>query len=145
MISLTLTRTALAVPLAPLVIGTDPAGDLWLDENLGRPQFDWRKKHAPDSDYAEGRVLMSAVLDQAAIPCRIYAQAATTAALDAIQTTLEEALSQFAFTATLTIDGVARAYSAECTWPQWGPVDSGEVRAHLVAASVVIPVNPPGA
>lgn len=145
--SLTLTRDALPGSLDDLVITANPGDeDFWIDESgFGRPQFAWRKTHAPESEVFPGQSLLSAVMDQSAIPCAIYAHADTSAELDALQTELEEALGQFVFTVTQTIDGVAKSYTAECNAPVWGNVDSGEVRAHLVRAVVVIPVNPPGA
>jgi hypothetical protein len=144
--SLTLTRSALAVPLADLVISGDHTQSLWLDESgFGRPQFTFRKGHAPESDIFPGQSLLTAVKDQAAIPCGIYARGASAAALDTAMTELETALAQFVFTVTLTVDGVAKSFEAECTAPAWGALDSGEVEAHLARASVVIPVNPPGA
>lgn len=142
MISLTISREG----DTDLVIGHDPAEALWIDEQgLGRPGFSFRKEFAPESSWVAGRQPLSAVLDVSELPVQVYARGASTAALEATMATLEAAVSQWSYTVTLTIDGVAHSYSAECTWPQWGPVDSGEVRAHLARAALSIPVNPPGA
>lgn len=143
MIEISIDRTSLSEDT--LVLTPDFTGDFWLDENIGRPNFTFRKKHAPESDYAAGQVLLAAVMDQADVSFTVYAHADTTAALDALMTDLESALAQFIYEVTVTIDGVAKVYEAECSMPAWGPIDSGEVRAHLVRAAVSIPVNPPGA
>lgn len=146
MTSITITRDALPAPLADLVITNDPAGALFLAEaGLGRPSFSFRKEYAPESPWVAGQALLAAVQDASAIPCNIYARGASTAAVEAAMVELEVALSQFIYTVTVEVDGVARSYEAECTAPVWGDVDSGEVAAHLVRASVVIPVNPEGA
>lgn len=144
MISLALTRTALS--LSPLTITEDFSTGLWIaEEGFGRPSFAWRKEHAPESMVFPGQALLAAVRDQSAIPVGIYARGTTTALLDAKMAELEAALGQFVYTATLTIDGVAKSFEAECTAPVWGGIDSGEVHAFLCRAAVVIPVNPPEA
>lgn len=143
-LSLSITRLSVPVPTTPLVIGNDPSGSLWL-ETIGRPAFTFRKGYAPESRHTPGRVLLSAVMDQADIPCHVYARAASTAALEVIQAEVEEAVAQFLYDVTLTVDGAAKTFQAECTTPLWTEIDPGEVGAHLAHASLVIPVNPPGA
>ena len=62
--------------------------------------------------------------------------------MEANKALLEAALSQWAYTITTTVDGVATAYNAEPCIPTWGPVEAGMVRARLARASVSVPVNP---
>lgn len=138
--SLTIDRASLS--LSDLVIGNDPTGaDFWIDSTI-YPQFSPRVTYAPDSAYVAGKKLLAATLDAAVLPAVIYAQAATSAALATLRAELEAAVSQFSYTVTLTVDGVAQSWPADFTWPIWGDVDSGMVAAKLARASFSISVNP---
>lgn len=143
MISVTIDRTTLS--LTALVIGNDPTTGLWLPEDgIGRPAKLWRRKTVT-SNFIHGAVQTHAVLEQATIPLTVYAQAATSAALKTLQDTLETALSQWVYDATLTEDGVARTFECDCADVSWGEFDSGMTRAHMARATVTIPCYPVGA
>ena len=75
----------------------------------------------------------------------IYAQGVTTAGLRGRQVELEDALGQWNFDLTITEDGQARTYDADCADVTWGELDSGMVRAHMARATVSIPCHPVGA
>lgn len=141
--SLSIDRTALS--LSALVIDNNDfaSGPLWIAD-LQAVNFDFRKRYAPDSDLVAGSALLSAVLEASQIPLVIYARGASSAAKATAMATLEAALSQFAYTVTLTIDGVATTYDAEPNMPQWS-YDDGMADAFVARGSVVIPVNPPEA
>lgn len=126
-----------------LTIGDSPSGSMWIPEDgLARPARGWRKKYADESAFYHGSLLTAAVLEQTSLPLAVYCKAASTAALEALQDELEDAVSQFAYTTTVTIDGVAKAWACDPADLSWGDVDSGEVRAFIVRASLVIPVYP---
>ena len=135
-LSLTISRDG-----ADLVIENDPSDPLYV-ESVGNPQFSMRLSYAPASDWVPGSKLLAAVLEQSSLPVVVYARAASSAALAAVQAELESAVSQFAYTVTLTVDGVARSWAADPTWPNWGDVDEGLVSAKAARASFAIPVNP---
>ena len=143
MISLTIDRTSLSLP--PLVITNNPFGTtLHLPEDgLVWPAFGTRRTYAPDSAYVPGKALLAAVRDATEIPVTIYAHGDSGAATDAAKAELEDALAQWSYDLTLTVDSVAHVYRAEIVLGvPWGPVDSGMVRAHLASASFSIPLNP---
>lgn len=118
------------------------ASGMWLPEDgLGRPDKGWRRSYADEGLY-HGNLLVAATLEQATLPIKVYCHAATTAALEAFQEELEDAVSQFTYTATVTIDGSAKVWNCDPADVVWGGVDSGEVRGHLVQAAVTIPVYP---
>jgi hypothetical protein len=136
-LSLTFSRTG-----TDLEITNDPNGtSFWIDSTI-YPQFTPRTTYAPDSAYVAGSKLLAATLAAASIPVVIYAQAATTAALATLKAELEAAVSQFAYTLTLVVDGTSYSWPADFSWPIWGDVDSGMVGAHIARAALTIPVNP---
>lgn len=140
-VSLSIDRASLS--LAALTISDTPSGSLWFDgEGVGRPAFSLRKSYAPESDHMPGRVLLSAVSDIGGLPASFYAKAATTAALESLKDEVDAAFSQFVYTVTLTVDGVARSYTAECELPTWTDFDQGLVSAFMAHASIVIPIAP---
>lgn len=143
MISLTITRASLS--LGNLVIDDDPAASLWIS-GVGEPAFDFRYGYAPDSAHIPGSTLLSAVLEMSSLPVTIYARAASSAALETLRNEVRAAVSQFSYTVTLTVDGIASSFSADPVWPHWQwAEDSGMVAAHMASTSLSIPVNPPGA
>lgn len=133
---------AFSRPTTTLTI-TDVGGSaMWLpEEGLGRPGKAWRRKYAEEGLY-HGSLLVAATLEQATIPARIYCKASTTSALEALQDELEDALAQFTYTTTVTLDGAAKAWLSDPADISWSDVDSGEVRGHLIQAAVTIPVYP---
>lgn len=142
-LSFTIDRASLA--LADLVIPGGGVSTGLVVARAGRPAFDLRYEYAPNSTLFSGKALLSAVADQSTLPLAIHALAASSAARAALEAELEAALSQFAFDVTLTVDGVATTYAADPSLPVWGDLRHGDVARFTSTASVVIPVNPPGA
>lgn len=143
MISLSFDRTSLS--LSPLVITSSPFGtSLHIPEDgVTWPVFETRRDYAPDSNFATGRMLRSAVLGAGDLPLTIYAHGDTTAALEAAKAELAAAVAQWSYALTLTVDSAAHAYTAEVVLDlPWGPVDSGMVAAHMASTSFSIPLNP---
>ena len=148
MIELTISRAGLG--LADLTATGEPpapgASGVWLPEDgIGRPDITWRLGYAPNSSDMHGAVLLSATKEMSSLPLSLYFRADTSAALAALEAEWTAALEQWSYTARLLIDGQGATWSCDPTSPRWGAVDSGEVRAHLSHASVVIPVYPIGA
>lgn len=140
-LSLTISRTSLS--LGDLVIGTDPATGFWLpEEGVSEPEGDYRRSYMPDSRYSHGRELLGASLAPSSLPVTIYTRGASMAALAANKTALRNALGQFDYDVTYSIDGVATTYRAEPVMPNWGELRSGMVRAFLARTAVVIPLHP---
>lgn len=143
MIEISIDRTSLS--LAPLVITSNPFGTtLHIPEDgVDWPSFDTRRAYAPDSAYASGRTLLAAVLGEGSLPVTIYAHGSTGAALAAAQAELADAVAQWSYDLTLTVDSVARTYRAELVLDlPWGPIDSGMVAARMARTSFSIPLNP---
>jgi hypothetical protein len=144
-VSVSLDRSNLPGAPAPLVIpGSAPAGDglFLILGGLFEPQFDVRYTYAPDSAYVAGSQLLTAVLAASTLPVGVGAKASSTAALAALQAELAAATYQFAYTVTLTVDGVARSWDAGPSWPAWGELTSWVVDAYMARGNVVIPINP---
>lgn len=144
MLTITIDRTALS--LANLVItgarATTTSG-FWIPAGgFEPPSFTPRRLYAPDSAYVAGRQLLAAVLDQGNLPLTIRSKATDAAALNTQRTVLEQALSQFYFPITITLDGAAKTYGADMSWPQWAPREPWMSSDFTDRASVVIPVNP---
>jgi hypothetical protein len=120
-----------------------PAAGFWLPED-GVQQIvrDLRRTYAPDSPTRAGKTLLAIVEEASAIPLTIYAQAASSAALQVLRAELETAATQWAYDLTVTVDGVSTVYHAEPSLPVWSAFDSGMVRAHIATCQLVIPVNP---
>lgn len=143
-ISVTFDRTALS--LADLVISNNAANSLYLPEDAAAwPAFSMRRTYLPDSNWVAGQQLKAAVQSASTLPLVIYAHASTTAALKTAMNELASASSQWAYDITLTVDGQSWTWPADPELPQWGDVDSGMVRAHMARASLIVPINPPGA
>lgn len=141
MLSVTLSRALLSLP--DLVIDGNPhEGPFFLaEEGNEEPSFAVRRTYAPESAFIEGRVLLAAVRDSGSMPLRIYAQGETTAAVRAAMDELEDALEQFYYSLTLTVDGVSRTWMADPELPQWGELDSGLVTAYKRVATVAVPLQ----
>lgn len=136
MISLTIDRTGLS--LADLVVDADPfTGDFHIPEDgLRWPRLAMRSVYAPESEFIQGRVKLAQVAGVADYPVTLYAHGTTTAEVFTAMDELEAAVTQFEFDLTVTIDGQSRTYLAEGDFPDWGEVDSGQVRGHLVKGTV---------
>lgn len=144
LLQLTISRTSLS--LEPLVIGSSPFGSgRWFhlpEDGLSRPAFTIRKGYAPGSAFLPGQYLLTAVGESGFLPALVYAHGDTSADLEDAIAELEQATTQFAYDVELAIDGQAKTWPADPELPDWGPVDTGFVKAHIAIASLVIPINP---
>lgn len=126
-----------------LTLTDDFTQTLWID-TIQPPGFSFRYDYAPDSAHIPGSTLLSAALEASSLPLAVYARGTSAATKEAAMAELEAAVSQFAYTVTLTLDGQAHEFAADPTWPQWS-WDAGMANAFMARAALVIPVNPPGA
>lgn len=138
-----MTTLSVAFGASLTVTDTVPTAGFWLPEDgVGQIARDIRRTYATDSAYYPGKVLLAAVEDAGTVPLTIYAQAATSAALQTLRDQLEAAALQWSYDLTITVDGVAKTYNAELAMPVWTALDSGMARAHIDRCALSIPVNP---
>lgn len=143
--TLTLGRASLGLP--DLVVdGTAPASEGYFigAGGLAEPTFDVRSTYAPDSAYTPGSQLLAATLQASTLPVVVVVQANSTAALTTLKAALAQAAFQFAYTVTLTVNGTAQVFDAGPCWPAWSGLTSALVDAHMVRATLAIPVQPTG-
>jgi hypothetical protein len=142
MLSVTFDRASLS--RADLVITDNPfAGGFHIPEDgVGDPQFAMRRTLADESSIVNGRILLASAVDLGTMLLRVYAHGDSSADVAARKEELAAATSQWSYDLTVTVDGVARTYAAQPELPNWGPIDSGMVKAHMAVCSIVIPINP---
>lgn len=142
MLSVSVDRTDLG--LAALVFAA-PSTGLWVPEDgLVWPEKRWTRS-AASSPFTHGSVQTRATLEQATMQLTVYLSAASAAALRTLKAEVEAAFFQWVYDVTVTEDGEAVTYTADCGDVSWGPFDSGMTRAHLARATVTAPVYPIGA
>lgn len=138
--SISIDRTSLT--LSALVVADDGTTYRPTPDGIGRPGISWRLTAMPDSADSHGTEYVAAVKEQSSMPLQVKVYADSSAALDAACDALEEALSQFAYTMTVTVDGVAKTWTcAPASW-QVSNFDSGEVAAHIATYAITVPVYP---
>ena len=136
-------RTSLS--LGALSIGTDRTGTYCLTINgLGDPEMVWRFGTMPNSDAIHGREVTSAALEQSSLALEVAVQGTTSSDLRTKRVALTTALSQFTYTVTVTVDGVAQTWA--CDPANWS-VSGGTVpHAHqdqfVQVMTLTIPVHP---
>lgn len=136
-------RTSLG--LAPLTISGDGSGTYSLTQGgLGSPVQSARLLYMPDHPDVHGSELLGAVRETTALPLTILVQAATSAALSAAVDALNDALWQFTYATTVTVDGVARTWTCHpcLAAPASGLVEHGMADQFFDVLSVTIPVYP---
>lgn len=138
-LSVSIARTSLS--LSPLVLADDGTTYRITEDGIGRPGRTWRLGQMPDSADTHGTEYISAALEQTNLPLKVLVQAASSAALEAALDDLEDALGQFAYETTVTIDGAARTWTCGPASSQ-ASIDSGQVAAHLSEVTITIPVYP---
>lgn len=141
--SVSIDRTALS--MSALTISGDGTGTYSLTaKGLGRPAITARSTWFPDSPDVHGSRLRSAVKEQSSLPLEVVVQAASASALDAAVTALSDALWQFSFTTTVTVDGVSKVWT--CSPASWavasGVVEVSHAAAFLEVLTITIPVYP---
>lgn len=134
-----------SLSLAALTIDdTTAAPYMLMVDGLGRPAITWRLTSMPDSADAHGTEYIAAVKEQSSLPLRVMVRAGTSAALNTAVTDLEDALSQFSYTVTVTVDGVAKTWS--CSPAAYGidgsQVDYFKVVQHYEVLTITVPVYP---
>ena len=145
-LSVTISREGLDLP--DLVIGdgseVTPEAPFWVPaDGISTPDLTWRYSYAPDSPWLSGKKLLSAVLEASSIPMSVMVgPVASQADLEAAKDELTEAVSQFVYTTTITVDGVPAAWSCDPAYPQWGTLTHAYAEQRLARAALVIPVNP---
>jgi hypothetical protein len=124
--------------------GGDPAASpLQLDRNgLVDPDQIWRKTYAPDSQDVHGSELISAVLSQSSLPLIIWVNGSDYATFRTNRKTLIDTLSQFTYTATVTIDSQVEVWQCDPADISPGPVLVEQVAAHHQNLTLTIPVYP---
>lgn len=133
-------RSSLSLP--DLIIDTNPNTDYWLPEDgIGAPGYTHRRSYATAS-YVHGDLQTAAVLEQSTLPLSIYIGGSTTAQLRNRTEALVTALTQFYFTATLTVDDYAETWGCDCADIGAATYLPGEVTAYLARREVTIPVYP---
>jgi len=104
-------RTGLS--LSALVIETSGAGTYVMDQGgLGRVGTTPRDTLATDSPFIHGHTRVASVLEETTLPLVVRVQSTTSALLNTAVTALETALHQFVYTVTVTVDGIARVWTA---------------------------------
>jgi hypothetical protein len=102
-----------SLSLSPLVIDTDGFSTYYVDaKGLGRVGKTPRETFATDSPYINGRTRTAVVLEESALPLGVRVQASSSSALNTAVTALEDALWQFVYTVTVTVDGVVKVWTA---------------------------------
>lgn len=141
--SVSIDRTSLS--LGALTIGDNP-GDAYCltPTGLGDPEMVWRVASMPDSASIHGREITAAALEVSSLPIEVVVSGSSAANLRANRVALTNAVSQFTYTTTVTVDGVAQVWLCE---PGNWSVTGGVVRhAHqtelLQVLTVTIPVHP---
>lgn len=142
-LTIAVNRTNLS--LSPLTItGTRPDEGLWIPAGgYVRPQFNTRRTFAPDSAYIPDRQPLAVVLDEGTLPLTVGLQAETAAELAALRAELSAAVSQWRYTVTVTLDGVAEVWTCRSAWPTWPESAHWQRLGHEDRAVVTLPVEVP--
>lgn len=112
------------------------------DEGLGVPAVSWRWEFAPTVPGVHGNERVAGAKEESTLPLTVLITADSGGDLEAAFDELAEALDQWAFTVTHTVDGVSRAWSANAADYARGPVLASEQEAFLCRVVVNIPVYP---
>lgn len=151
MLQVTMTRTGFSVytgavlALDPLVIDADPSTGIahLTEENCSWPNFSIRRGMAPDANTIGGSAQLAATIGQGSIALGLIAHGDDMTETFASMEELAAATSQFTYDLTLEVGGVdIGTFPAFAELPLWGALDSGNVRAALNEATIVIPLNP---
>lgn len=141
--SVTINCSSISAPNIVISDALDATYEL-VREGLGRPAITWRKTAAPDSADVHGTEYVAAVKEQTTLPLKVMIQAASSAALNTALNALEAALSQFSYTATVTVDGVTKVWSCgpAAYGSESGLIEHAKVLAHYDLWTITIPVYP---
>lgn len=140
--SVSIDRTSLS--LSALVIADDGATYQLGKDGLGEPNMTWRITSMPDSNDIHGSEPVTAVKEATSLPLTVIVKAASSAALKTATTALTDALSQFAYTATVTVDGQSDVWQCSpASWARSNAVQPGEVAQFFKVLTVTIPLPNP--
>lgn len=141
--SVSIDRTSLS--LSALVIDTEGFNTYYVDQaGLGRVGRTPRETFATASPWVNGQLRTAVVWDESSLTLTVRTQADSSSALDTAVSALEDALSQFTYTVTVTVDGVVKVWNAyPATWNSTdGLLAVERVRAFHEDLSISIPVDP---
>ena len=141
--SVSIDRTSLS--LSALVIDTEGFNTYYVDKaGLGRVGKTPRETIAAASPFVHGQLRTAVVWEESTLPLTVRVQGTTSSALASAVDALEAALSQFVYTVTVTVDGVARAWTAyPATWNSTDGLTAFErVKTFHEDLSISIPVYP---
>lgn len=142
-VTVSIDRSSLPGALSPLVIADDGATYQIGQDGLGRPARSWRTTNMPDSADVHGSEPIAAVLEQTSIPLEVIVKAASSAALNTAVEALFDALSQFTYKVTVTVDGVAKTWSASpAPIAPKAPTGPSQVAQFFEVFTVTVPVYP---
>jgi hypothetical protein len=127
-----------------LTITNDPTSTSFVipEGGLAFPDFDMQVTYAPDIAGVPGSVYQEFALGIGSMPLSIDVRGTSMANLQANRRALEAAFSQSGETVTLSFGGQTEVYPFVPSWPRWGALNSGGLRALLVTATLTGPVNP---
>jgi hypothetical protein len=141
--SVSIDRSSLG--LSALVIDTEGFGTYYVDKvGLGRVGRLPRETLATPSPFVHGQFRTAVVWEESSLPLTVRVQASSSAALDTAVIALEDALSQFIYPVTVTVDGVAKVWTAyPATWNSTDGLMAVErVQSFHEDLSITIPVYP---
>ena len=129
-----------------LVIDSDPNIETGLhltERDCTWPKFTMRRTNGPASETVGGEQLVAAVPNEGTVGIGVCAHGADTAAVEAAKAEFTAAVTQFSYVLTGVVNGVTiGAWNAKPEFPDWGALDSGDVRAHINKGTITIPINP---
>jgi hypothetical protein len=141
--SISIGRTSLS--LSALSVADDIAGTYVLrKDGLGRPGVTWRLTPMPNSVDVHGAEYIAAVKDETTLVLGVIIQSDSSADLDTAINALLDAVSQFSYTVTVTVDGVGKVWTAApASWAfDGGYVNDAMVLQHVNMVTLTIPVYP---
>lgn len=145
-VSASIDRTGMVDP-TPLVISDDGAVYRLTENGMGHVVQSVRTTMMPDSADVDGSEPIAFSREATGLALEFHIIGASTAAVEAARTALEDALYRLDYPVTRTVDGVSKTWSgAPCALtPVRSVVDSGVVAAHFETYAVTIPFpNPNG-
>jgi hypothetical protein len=132
-----------SLSLSALTIANDGATYQIGMDGLSRPGRTWRITSAPDSADVHGSVPIAAALEQTSIPLEVIVKSTSSSALNTAVDALFAALSQFIYPVTVTVDGVAKVWSASpATVTPKAATGPAQVAQFFEVFTVTIPIYP---
>ena len=139
-------RSSLPGTLSPLLVTDDDATYRLTLDGLGEPGYTWRERLMPDSADVHGSELVAAVLERTSLPLEVIVMASSSAALKTAMTALRDAVWQFSYPVTVTVDGQSETW-AGCGPAAWAlsnsKVDHSHVAQFFRVVTIVIPLYNP--